>query len=80
MIAKTPPDLIVATTSRYRLALLDRLGIVYRSVAHKLDERTAQPLDASPEEVACALARGKVESVASEFDYALIDCPPHVDS
>jgi septum formation protein len=67
-----PPELILATTSRYRLALLDRLGIVYRSVAHKLDERTAQPEGASPEEVACALARGKVESVAAEFPGCLV--------
>jgi septum formation protein len=66
------PDLVVATTSRYRLALLDRLGVVYRSVAHKLDERAAEAEAASPEEIACTLARGKAESVAGEYPGALV--------
>jgi septum formation protein len=67
-----PPELIVATTSRYRLALLDRLGVIYRSVAHRLDERAAEPPAASAEEIACTLARGKAESVAGEFPGYLV--------
>ncbi len=66
--------LIVATTSAYRLALLDRLGLTYRAVAHRADERALEPSGAgvTPEDVALMLARAKAESLAAEFPGALI--------
>lgn len=66
-----PPELIVATTSVYRLALLDRLGLGYRAVAHRVDERTAEP-SGTPEHVAATLARAKAESLAAAYPQALI--------
>jgi septum formation protein len=69
--APAAPELIVATTSRYRLALLDRLGLRYRGVAHRVDERAAEP-EGSPEHVATTLARAKAESLAEAFPDALL--------
>jgi septum formation protein len=66
-----PRELIVATTSVYRLALLDRLGLRYRAVAHRVDERAAEP-SGTPEHVALTLARAKAESLAAEFPEALV--------
>jgi septum formation protein len=65
------PELIVATTSAYRLALLDRLGLRYRAVAHRVDERAAEP-SGTPEHVALTLAQAKADSLAAEFPDALI--------
>ena len=72
-MAPTPP-LVVATTSAYRLALLDRLGMPYRAVAHRADERALEPSgpDATPEHVALTLARAKADSLAADFPDALI--------
>jgi septum formation protein len=65
--------LIVATTSAYRLALLDRLRIPYRAVPHRIDERAAEPAGVPPDAVALTLARAKADSLAREFpdDYIL---------
>jgi septum formation protein len=65
------PELIVATTSRYRLALLDQLGVKYRAAPHKVDERARQP-DGPADEIAATLARLKAESLAGDYSRALI--------
>ena len=69
-----PPELIVATTSAYRLALLDRLGLRYRALAHRADERALEPSGpgATPEHIALTLACAKAESLAGEFPDALV--------
>src|SRR3982750_3136334 len=64
-------ELVVATTSKYRLALLDRLGLAYRAVAHRVDERAAEP-DGTPDQTAPAPPRAKAESLAETFPAALI--------
>jgi septum formation protein len=66
------PELVIATTSAYRLALLDRLGLAYRAVAHRVDERALEPAGASPEAVAQLLARAKADSLADAFPDALV--------
>jgi septum formation protein len=66
-----PPSLVVATTSPYRLALLDRLGLRYTAVPHRVDERRAQPTGDGMT-VARALAVAKAESVAHEHPDALV--------
>ena len=57
------PRLILASTSRYRAQLLDRLGLDYDVVASTVDE-TAEP-DEAPATLAQRLAERKARSVAS---------------
>jgi septum formation protein len=66
-----PPSLVVATTSRYRLELLDRLGLVYTAVAHRVDELAAAPRGTT-EHATRALAIAKAESLAPLHPEALI--------
>jgi septum formation protein len=58
------PKLVLASTSKYRRALLDRLGLSYSVHAPKVDEESVAPgltLDA----IALQLAQDKAASVAS---------------
>jgi septum formation protein len=58
-----PPDVVLASTSPYRRALFERLGIPFRCVAPRFDESSI-PVDAlPPRKLAEALAIGKAESV-----------------
>ena len=62
--------LVLASTSRYRAALLDRLGIPYTSVAPGVDE-SARPGESAAD--ACVrLAEAKARAVASLYRDALI--------
>jgi 7-methyl-GTP pyrophosphatase len=63
--------LVLATESRYRLALMDRLGLDYLARAHLFDEDTP-PEGLTPPEVAAAFSAGKARSLAGEFPDALI--------
>ncbi|MFH1680762.1 MAG: Maf family protein [Candidatus Eisenbacteria bacterium] len=63
-------DLVLASTSRYRRALLDRLGVPYRAVAPRCDEEGLDVLRA--EERSLALAERKARSVAADFPGALL--------
>jgi septum formation protein len=58
------PELVLASTSPYRRELLDRLGLPYRALAPRIDERAVEPVGASPEDVALTLALAKARSVA----------------
>jgi septum formation protein len=58
------PKLVLASTSKYRRMLLDRLGLSYSAHAPKVDE-DAVPPGAAPDAVALQLAREKAESVAA---------------
>ena len=60
----TPPALILASSSRWRRALLDRLGLHYEVVAPEVDEtpQADEPADA----LVLRLARAKAEAVARE--------------
>lgn len=68
------PRLVLASTSRYRAELVQRLGIQVETRAPDLDEREAERSlgVTSTEEVATALARGKAQSLASICPDALI--------
>ncbi len=64
------PALVLASTSRYRRALLDRLGLAYVSASPGTDE-TPRP-DEAPAATALRLAEAKARSVATAFPGALI--------
>ncbi len=55
--------LILASTSRHRRALLDRLGIDYEALPHACDEAAAQASALAPEALAADLALAKAQSL-----------------
>jgi septum formation protein len=61
------PTVILASTSRYRRALLERLGVPFEALAPDYDEeREKGALDTlGPEALSLALAHGKARSIAS---------------
>jgi len=59
------PTLVLASTSRYRIELMDRLGVPYSAHAHLIDERAAEPHGADPLTIATTLARLKADSLAA---------------
>lgn len=63
MFLQSPPKLILASTSPYRRALLERLGLPFDCSAPQVDE-TAQP-DEAPASLAARLARAKAERIAA---------------
>ena len=62
--------LVLASTSPYRRALLERLGLPFTCAAPQVDERRLA--DESPTELATRLARSKAEAVAAAHPQALI--------
>jgi septum formation protein len=58
------PDLVLASTSRYRASLLERLGLAFRVVAPGVDEEALREPSLAPAQLAAALARAKTLSVA----------------
>jgi len=67
-----PPDLILASGSPYRKALLERLGIAFRVARPDFDE-TAFPAEGlSPRGLAEALAVGKARSVQEREPRAVV--------
>ena len=67
---KSPPTLVLASTSRYRRELLGRLGIAFTSIAPGIDE-TAHRDEQSCELVA-RLARAKALAVAPRYQDAWV--------
>ena len=69
-----PSVLILASTSVYRRALLDRIGIPYRAVAPAMDEvmHKRELGAAAPEELARALATAKARSLHAAYPDATI--------
>jgi septum formation protein len=65
-MSATPAPIVLASTSRYRRALLERLGVPFESIAPAYDEEAEKASLASldVEALSLALARGKAESVA----------------
>lgn len=57
------PELILASTSIYRRALLERLGLPFATARPEVDE-SARP-DEAPQALAVRLARAKAEAVAA---------------
>lgn len=66
------PRLVVATTSRYRLELLERLGVPYRAVPHRCEEDAFKHAGVPPLELAATLSRAKAESVAGDHPGAFV--------
>jgi len=68
------PDLILASTSRYRRELLERLRIPFRCVAPEVDEQRwqSQARSGDAEQLALDLARLKAESVAARHPDAIV--------
>lgn len=58
------PDLILASTSPYRRALLARLGVSFRCVAPPVDEEGLKDPTLAPRDLAERLARAKAGGVA----------------
>jgi septum formation protein len=76
---KAAPDLVLASTSPYRRALLDRLGLPYRCHAPKCDEEALKSREQDPPDnpriLAERLAHAKAASLlADELDAAIIGC------
>lgn len=68
--ADNHPLLILASTSRYRKSLLERLGLPFRAAAPGVDESPMPGEDAR--ETAIRLAEAKARAVAAEYPDALI--------
>jgi septum formation protein len=65
-----PRQLVLASTSRYRRALLERLGLAFEVAAPDADERVLGA--ETPEETALRLAALKARAVERQFRDALI--------
>ncbi len=65
-----PAKLILASSSRYRQSLLERLGLPFVAIAPELDE-TALP-DETPPATALRLARAKAAVIAKQHPGALV--------
>jgi septum formation protein len=68
--ANGPRRLVLGSTSRYRCALLERLGLPFVVAAPDIDE-TALPAEA-PAQTALRLAEGKARAVAARYPDALV--------
>jgi septum formation protein len=69
------PELVLASTSPYRRALLQRLGMPFRCCAPEVDEEALKSAGAglAPGDLARTLARAKAQSVAAiEPDAAVV--------
>lgn len=66
------PPLILASTSPYRRAQLEQLGVPFTCEAPGVDERAAEPPGATPRQVAAALARAKALAVAARHPEAVV--------
>jgi septum formation protein len=74
-VSKSKPDLVLASTSSHRRALLERFGLPFRCRAPCCDEVALQGVDPDPSELAERLAYAKAASVfALEPDSVVIGC------
>ncbi|HEV3164163.1 MAG TPA: nucleoside triphosphate pyrophosphatase [Isosphaeraceae bacterium] len=63
--AQAPCDLVLASTSPYRRALLERLGVPFRCVAPRVDEDAIKGIGLAPRELAERLALAKAMSLCA---------------
>src|SRR5271165_3387437 len=59
------PELVLASTSVYRRALLERLGVPFRACAPHCDEVSFKRNDQNPRSLAESLAQAKAENLLS---------------
>jgi septum formation protein len=69
-LATANPPLILASTSRYRRELLERLRLPFATVAPEVDE-TPYPGE-TPQQLACRLAMEKARAVAARHPQAVV--------
>lgn len=62
--------IVLASTSKYRRALLEAAGVAHRAAAPRFDEDHTRPLP--PEELVVAFARAKAESIAADHSDAVV--------
>jgi septum formation protein len=69
-----PPEIILASASPRRAALLQQIGLPFCLHPSRLDEDGAWPETGgeAPETLACHLARAKAEEVAARLDRGLV--------
>ena len=67
-----PPPLVLASTSRYRRALLERLRVPFECEAPGVDEDAFEGGSLSPEQLAATLAREKALAVARRRPGSLV--------
>jgi septum formation protein len=73
--AKPHPELVLASTSIYRRALLERLGVPFRACAPLCDEESFKGNDQDPRSLAEGLAHAKAASlVVAEPGATIIGC------
>jgi septum formation protein len=65
-------DLILASTSPYRRALLERLGIPFRAMRPGIDESGYKAYETIPRTLAEVLATAKAVAVGSDFPDAIV--------
>ncbi len=66
------PRVILASTSPYRKAELERLGIAFESLAPHVDEDDYKNRESNPQELALGLAVAKAEAIAGRFPEAVV--------
>lgn len=66
------PELVLASTSPYRKALLERLGLPFTVEAPGIDEAHARQAATAPEAAAALLARSKAQAVAGRRTDAVV--------
>lgn len=64
--------IVLASTSRYRAALLERLGVPFEAVAPEVDEAPWQRKGLAPDAMVATLARAKAEAVAATRPDAIV--------
>ncbi|MEO0652725.1 MAG: Maf family nucleotide pyrophosphatase [Planctomycetota bacterium] len=64
--------LVLASTSRYRAALLARLGVAFEQVAPSVDERALEADGLDPHRLAETLAEAKAAAVAASRPEAIV--------
>lgn len=65
-------ELILASTSPYRRALLERLGVPFTAIAPDCDEDAVKSAGLPPLLVARRLARRKVHSICGRYPHAVV--------
>ena len=68
----TDHDLVLASTSAYRRALLSRLGLPFRAVAPACDEEQLKDPALTPRALADTLAEAKARSIADQQPQATV--------
>ena len=64
------PEVLLASASRYRRALLERLGVPFTQIPPDIDERIGT--DETPADAVLRLARSKAEAVLAEHPDAIV--------